>query len=89
MIVEIVLGILVVVELYVIWNLMRKTETLETWIVNIENEMTQIQIDMKKIDDKGYFESDDEVGAKFNQISQVINNIQTLRGEDATNDTTE
>ena len=89
MIVEIVLGILVVVELYIIWNLMRKTETLETWIVNIENEMSQIQIDMKKIDDKGYFESDDEVGAKFNQISQVINNIQTLRGEDATNDTTE
>ena len=89
MIVEIVLGVFVVVELYIIWNLMRKTETLETWIVNIENEMTQIQIDMKKIDDKGYFESDDEVGAKFNQISQVINNIQTLRGEDATNDTTE
>ena len=89
MIVEIVLGVFIVVELYIIWNLMRKTETLETWIVNIENEMTQIQIDMKKIDDKGYFESDDEVGAKFNQISQVINNIQTLRGEDATNDTTE
>ena len=51
MIVEIVLGILVVVELYIIWNLMRKTETLETWIVNIENEMTQIQIDMKKFVD--------------------------------------
>ena len=89
MIVEIVLGVFVVVELYIIWNLMRKTETLETWIVNIENEMTQVQMDMKEIDDKGYFESDDEVGAKFNQISQVINNIQTLRGEDATNDTTE
>ena len=49
MIVEIVLGILVVVELYVIWNLMRKTETLETWIVNIENEMTQVQMDMKEL----------------------------------------
>ena len=83
MIVEIVLGILVVVELYIIWNLMRKTETLETWIVNIENEMNQIQIDMKKIDDKGYFESDDEVGEKFKQINSVIQNIETLRGENA------
>ena len=83
MIVEIVLGVFVVVELYIIWNLMRKTETLETWIVNIENEMNQIQIDMKKIDDKGYFESDDEVGEKFKQINSVIQNIETLRGENA------
>ena len=46
-------------------------------------------LEISEIDDKGYFESDDEVGEKFNQISQVIKNIQTLRGEDATNDTTE
>ena len=83
MIVEIVLGVFIVVELYIIWNLMRKTETLETWIVNIENEMTQVQMDMKKIDDKGYFESDDEVGEKFKQINSVIQNIETLRGENA------
>ena len=64
-------------------------EKLETWIQNIEEEMTQVQTEISEIDDKGYFESDDEVGEKFNQISQVIKNIQTLRGEDATNDTTE
>ena len=42
MIIEIVLGVFIVVELYVIWNLMKKTETLETWIGNIESEITQV-----------------------------------------------
>ena len=70
---------------YTTFNLTRKVETLETWIVNIENEMTQVQIEMKDIDDKGYFESDDEVGEKFSQINKVIQNIETLRGENASN----
>ena len=89
MIVEIILGIFVLIETYVIWNLMTKVEKFETWIQNIENEVKQVQSEITEIDDKGYFESDDEVGEKFNQISQVIKNIQTLRGEDDTNDPTE
>ena len=89
MIFEIILVAVLVIETYIIINLLFKVEKLETWIQNIEQEMTDVQTEISEIDDKGYFESDDEVGAKFNQISQVINNIQTLRGEDATNDTTE
>ena len=76
MIVEIILGTFVLIETYVIWNLMTKVEKFETWIQNIENEVKQVQSEITEIDDKGYFESDDEVGEKFNQISQVIKNIQ-------------
>ena len=89
MVLEIILIAVLLIETYVIINLLFKVEKLETWIQNIEEEMTQVQTEISEIDDKGYFESDDEVGEKFNQISQVIKNIQTLRGEDATNDTTE
>mgnify|MGYP003127606060 FL=1 len=89
MIIEIILGIFVLIETYIIWNLMTKVEKFETWIQNIESEITEVQSEITEIDDKGYFESDDEVGEKFNQISQVIKNIQTLRGEDDTNDPTE
>jgi len=85
MIFEIVLVSLLVIETYVIINLMVKIEKLETWIQNIENEMTQVQTDIKEIDDKGYFESDDEVGEKFSQINKVIQNIETLRGDNASN----
>ncbi len=89
MVVEIILGISLLITIYVIINLMLKLEKLETWIQNIEEEITQVQTDIIEIDDRGYFESDDEVGTKFSQITEIIKNIQTLRGEDATNDTTE
>lgn len=85
MILEIITSCIAVTFAYTTFNLTRKVETLETWIVNIENEMTQVQIEMKEIDDKGYFESDDEVGEKFSQINKVIQNIETLRGENASN----
>ena len=43
MIIEIVLGIAVLLEGYVIWNLMRKTELLETWVEDFSNRVTQVQ----------------------------------------------
>ena len=89
MVFEIILGISLLIAIYVIINLLFKLEKLETWIQNIEEEITQVQTDIIEIDDRGYFESDDEVGTKFSQITEIIKNIQTLRGEDATNDTTE
>ena len=85
MVLEIIMSCIAVTFAYTTFNLTRKVETLETWIVNIENEMTQVQIEMKEIDDKGYFESDDEVGEKFSQINKVIQNIETLRGDNASN----
>ena len=74
MIVEIVLGLLVLSEGYVIWNLTRKTELLETWIENFSDKVTQVQSDLNDIDSTGHFESDDEIGAIFDSIKDIINN---------------
>ena len=49
MIIEIVLGIVVLVEGYVIWNLTRKTELLETWIENFSDRISQVQRELKEI----------------------------------------
>ena len=32
MVLEIILGLFVLTEAYIIWNLMKKTELLETWV---------------------------------------------------------
>lgn len=85
MILEITLGIVSVTSIYVIINLLRKLEKLETFIEDTENQIENVQQEIKKIDDKGYFESDDEVGTKFKQLSEVIKTIQTLRGENVSN----
>ena len=81
MIIEIVLGLLVLVEGYVIWNLFRKTELLETWVETFTRRIQYIQDDLKVIDSKGYFEADDEVGTIFKQIQDTIDQLNDLKGE--------
>mgnify|MGYP003659554483 CR=1 FL=1 len=75
MIIEIVLGIVVLVEGYVIWNLTRKTELLETWIENFSDRISQVQRELKEIDSTGHFEADDEIGSIFDSIKEVINDL--------------
>ena len=78
MIIEIVLGLLVLTEGYVIWNLNRKTELLETWVENFTDKVTRVQQEMKDIDSTGHFEADDEIGTIFEGIKEVINELNDL-----------
>ena len=64
MIIEIILGLLVLTEGYVIWNLFRKTELLETWVEEFTQRIQSVQNDLSNIDSTGHFEADDEVDLK-------------------------
>ena len=68
MIIEIILGLVVLAEGYVIWNLNKKTEMLESWVEDFTQRIETVQTDLKVIDNKGMFEADDEVGSIFEQI---------------------
>ena len=81
MLVEIILGLLVFTEGYVIWNLFRKTELLETWVEIFTRRIQRIQDDLKEVDSTGYFEADDEVGIIFKQIKDTIEQLNNLKGE--------
>jgi vacuolar-type H+-ATPase subunit E/Vma4 len=82
MIIEIILGLLILTEGYVIWNLTKKTELLETWVENFTQTIETVQDDLKEIDSTGHFESDDEVGAIFNQIKETVKQLESYRGEE-------
>ena len=85
MIVEIFLvlvTLLFIASCYVIWNLNTKLESLEDWITDFINTIEKVQIDMTKIDYKGYFEADDEVGQIFEQIKTAINQLDRFKGEE-------
>ena len=81
MIIEILLGcagVIVITETYVIWNLMRKTELLETWVEDFSDRIVRVQEELTEIDSTGHFESDDEVGTIFQSIKEVINDINNV-----------
>ena len=82
MILEILLGLVIIGEGYIIWNLFRKTELLETWVEEFTQRIETVQTDLKVIDDKGAFESDDEVGSIFKQIKETVNQLDNLIGEE-------
>ena len=85
MIIEILLGcagVILVTETYVIWNLMRKTELLETWVEEFTQLIDTVNNELKVIDARGSFKSDDETGTIFEQIQQTVNKLTIMRGDD-------
>ena len=83
MIIEIVLGIVILAEGYVIWNLMRKTELLETWVEDFGDRVTRVQQELSEIDSTGHFESDDEIGTIFESIKEVVNDISNFTAKES------
>jgi len=63
---------------YVIWNLMKKAEKLESmisvqekYIMDFYDLIKQSEIKIKEIDDKQLFQSDDEIGFFFTNIKNI------------------
>tara|TARA_R100000030_G_scaffold94971_1_gene82130 strand:- start:412 stop:672 length:261 start_codon:yes stop_codon:yes gene_type:complete len=78
----VLVSLLFLTSCYVIWNLNTKLESLEDWVTDFINTIEKVQTDLKKIDYKGYFEADDEVGAIFEQIKTTVNQLNRFKGEE-------
>ena len=97
MIVNILLLILICIQLYVIWNLNKKTETYEdmvseyeTYLDEVTTAVTDINNRLKEIDHRGTFESDDEVGYFFKALKSLVEQLNTITGDtNATKETEE
>ena len=70
-----VFGATTIAGIYSSWNLMKKQEVTEDWLVALENRLSKIISDTKEIDQKGMFEADDEVGTIFEQINSMITTL--------------
>ena len=89
MIIEITLGLSItisLVSLYVNWNLMRKTELLETWVEDFSDRISRVQQDLTEIDSTGHFEADDEIGTIFTSIKEVVNDISNFTDKESFSD---
>jgi|TARA_B100000035_G_C20962098_1_gene537043 hypothetical protein len=78
MIFEILTGVFVlttIAGMYSSWNLMKKQEMTEDWLVALENRLSNVIKEVKEIDEKGMFEADDEVGTIFEQINSMITTL--------------
>lgn len=79
MITIIILSCLLLVLLYVAWNLLRKIDRVEdaykdatTTNILLYETLEATYTKMKEIDDRGVFESDDETGVIFKQLRDTL-----------------
>ena len=50
--------------------------------LEIMEAVEKIQFDLKRIDYKGSFESDDETGVIFNEIKNIVKQLDNFKGEE-------
>ena len=77
-IITITLGIVATFLSVVTFYALRRINEYENIILNINNTIETIKLQLKTIDDKGPFESDDEVGFFFTEIKQLGKDLDNL-----------
>lgn len=63
---------------YVVFNLTRKVERLETWVEDYAQRIQETQNTLKEIDQKGTFEADDEIGVVFQSIKETVDELNEI-----------
>ena len=77
-IITIVLGILATFFGVINYYALRRINRYDQIILNFNNTVDKIKHQLKLIDEKGTFESDDEVGFFFDEIKQLGNDLGEL-----------
>ena len=77
-IITITLGIVATFLGVVTFYALRRINKYENIILNISNTVESIKLQLKTIDDKGTFESDDEVGFFFKEVKQLGDELNSL-----------
>ena len=77
-IITITLGIVATFLGIVTFYALRRINAYENIILNINNTVESIKLQLKTIDDKGTFESDDEVGFFFEEVKQLGEDLDNL-----------
>ena len=71
-VISLVLNIFLITSLNI--NL-KKIEIYESWILNYQKIVKETYLLLKEVDDKEIFEKDDEVGAVFSNIREIIQDL--------------
>ena len=74
----IILGIISLTLSYVVFNLTRKVERLETWVEDYAQRIQDTKQVLDELDNKGTFEADDEIGVVFTAIKEAVDEINEI-----------
>lgn len=73
-----ILASLIAILTYIIINLLKKLETYEQTIEEFYSSLSIVLHTMRALDEKRMFETDDEVGEVFSQLTDVISTLRPI-----------
>ena len=73
-----ILGIISLTLSYVVFNLTRKVERLETWVEDYAQRIQDTKRVLDEVDTTGHFEADDEIGTVFTSIKEAIDELNEI-----------
>ena len=68
---SIILTLVITISFFVIRNLLKQTERLEDFITKQSEAINACDQRLKQLDQKGSFESDDEIGFFFKEVQKI------------------
>ena len=74
----IILGIISLTLSYVVFNLTRKVERLETWVEDYAQRIQDTKQVLDELDNKGTFQADDEIGVVFTAIKEAVDELNEI-----------
>lgn len=72
------LFLVIIILLYGIFNILRKLEYYEEFIINRRQRYGELLKTIREIDSKELFEKDDDVGSVFTQIKEEIESFENI-----------
>tara|TARA_R100001443_G_scaffold64619_1_gene74128 strand:- start:82 stop:348 length:267 start_codon:yes stop_codon:yes gene_type:complete len=84
--IEIILSVFLLTSICANIIQLRRQETLESWFEEMTTDLTQVQSEIEIIDEKKWFEADDEVGDTFRRLKETINKLDKFTGEEEDGD---
>lgn len=74
---------------YVIWNMLRKQEILEEYVVSMFVQAQRALAEMRALDEMQMFEKDDDVGRIFVRLIEIVEDYAKFLGIEETKGTNE
>jgi hypothetical protein len=88
-ILTIIMGLVIILLSYLVWNLSRKNTLYENVIQEFYSSLVVTLHAMRVIDEKQMFESDDEVGEIFQRLADTVSALRPILYGIGENDTKE
>ena len=70
---------LLILSIFIIWNLLRKLEAAEDYVNSLSLDINNISKKLKEIDNSGLFESDDEIGWFFDEVKKLGDQLEQYK----------